>query len=192
MASINRVRVSYSGLQGGNGVSTFYCQDAATFLAPLLAMYASLADKMPDLLSITVEQSGDVLDNITGDLTGTWDATGGGPVNPTGNGPYSAPTGCCINWLTSVVVDGARLRGKTFLVPLVGGAFDVDGSISVLTLSALQSAANNFVTATAGNFVVWHRPRPDTHPLGQRDGTSSAVTSAVIRDKAAILRSRRD
>jgi hypothetical protein len=105
-------------------------------------------------------------------------------VDCAGSSVYAAPTGARISWETSSIVAGRRVRGKTFLVPLVATVYEADGTLAAAFRTNLQTAANNMLAAltTAGqNLVVWS---PTT-------STISEVASATIPDQATVLRSRR-
>jgi hypothetical protein len=109
------------------------------------------------------------------------------PANVVGSSStaYSAPSGARIEWRTDAVVAGRRLRGRTFIVPLLAGAYDVQGTLSTATLTALNTAATNFRDTsvfTACQPAVWSR----TH------GILADITSSLTPDEAAVLRSRRD
>lgn len=186
--TINRVRVALTGFPGGPGVSTFYTTNVATMRTALGYFYSSFEPAFPNDVTWTVETSGDIIDPISGVLTGTWTDSGAHSGTGTGTGGYAAPVGIAVNWMTGDVLDGHRLRGRTFMVPLNAPVYQADGSIVDGTLSDLRTNATALVTNGGGAFVVWHRPRVDP----ARAGGFSAVTSAVVNDKAAVLRSRRD
>ncbi len=188
MPNIQRVRVALTGFPGGPGVSTFYAIDGAALLAPLRAYYFGRRNDFPNDVRFTFETVGDIIDPITGALMGTWTGTDPADVAGLGQGNYSAPSGLSVNWLTGDVLDGHRLRGRTFMVPLVSAAYDLGGSIEATVLSSWRAESAAFVAASAANFVVWHRPRL----LPARAGGYSVVTGATVNDRAAVLRSRRD
>lgn len=192
MARIQRLRVGLNGLPGLPGVSTFYGVSADGMGATLRAFYASISAYFPANLVIQVEGSGDVIEATTGQLVDTWTGGPKAAVQGTGVGAYAAPTGAAITWNTGTVLDGSRVRGRTFLVPLTTASYDLLGSIEAGTLAALQSAATDVATFEAGNFAIWHRPRLVSATLPARSGSFAFVNSAVVRDKAAVLRSRRD
>lgn len=186
MVNIHRVRVALSGFPGGPGVSTFYATDGAALLAPLRAFYQSRRPNFPTDVTFHFESVGDIIDPLTGNLTGTWTGTDPGDVVGTDSGIYSAPSGLVVTWLTGDVLDGRRLRGRTFMVPLAGDCYDLTGSIAAAVLTAWLGDAAALVAASTPNFVVWHRPGAG------HAGGYSAVIGSSIADKAAILTSRRD
>lgn len=198
MAPISRMRVVLDGFVGGPGIATFYALDPLTMRAPLNDLWSSLMGKCPSSVHATVQTAGDVLEDTTGVLTGSWDAATA-PVTSAGadGAPYAAPAGVCLDWLTDQVVDGHRLRGRTYVVPLGGAQYQTDGSIYPTTLASLIGYANDFVAAANGNALIWHRPRKASAAgvvpvVTARAGSHAFITSSRVPDKTAVLRSRRD
>lgn len=198
MAVINRVRVVLSGFQGGPGMSTFYCLDPATFLPSLRAFYQAIADDFPAVVTITFPTGGDIVDSTSGVLTGSWATAAPAPVVGTYTGAYAAPVGAVVNWLTGSIINGHRVVGRTFLVPMAAGVFENNGTLNPSAASGLVAASTAFVTAAASNFVIWSRPRAAGVPLpvkpvqAARAGGHVPVTGHLVPDLAAVLRSRRD
>ena len=83
------------------------------------------------------------------------------------------------------MTNNRRVRGSTFVVPLHGSSYDVDGTLTSSVASGLASNASTFVAATQSDFVIWTRPRPGVV------GKSSGVTGSSAPDKISTLRSRR-
>lgn len=198
MATIHRVRVGLTGLPGLPGVSTFYANAGPDMLVPLRDFYDFQKASFPAGLTIQVENVGDIIDDATGTLVGTWSTTPVAAVQGTSPAIYAAPSGACINWLTNVVSGGRRLRGRTFLVPLGAAEYQTDGTLTPAFMAALTQAAATFQVATVATFLVWGRPRlaspaTATRPaVAARAGTSALVTASAFKDKVAVLRSRRD
>lgn len=198
MAVMSRVRVSLTGLVGLPGVSTFYCLTPSSFVPALQAFYVSCGGAFPSGISTQVEGQGDTIEATTGELVGSWSTAQPAPGGGGASGAYSAPTGGVINWLTGVVANGHRLKGRTFLVPLGGTQFDLTGSIESAALTGLRANASTLVSAVTNNFVVWHRPFPGAPAVGTKparpafSGSFAFVTGSSMPDKACVLRSRRD
>lgn len=199
MAPIHRVRTTWTGMTGGPGVSTMYCTDISPFRTALAAFWLNVYDYIPATTLLTVEATGDIIDGTSGELTGAW--TDGTPHLLPGAAPnagYSAASGAVVNWLTNTILDGKRLRGKTFMVPLAANAYGLDGTLLDAVVTDLRQGAATFVTAVANNFVVWRPNRvasdgDATHPpVTERAGGFGPVVLSTIPDKAAVLRSRRD
>jgi hypothetical protein len=90
-----------------------------------------------------------------------------------------------VRWQTSGIVNGRRVKGRTFLVPLINTTYG-SGVIGAGTVSAIQSAADTFVASAGADMRIWHRP---TAGAG---GIAYPITAAVVPNLATVLRSRRD
>lgn len=185
MATIKRVRVLWGGLPGMPGYSLLYGLSSADPTGALSTFFGAIKAAFPPGLQWSIPPSGDTLDDATGALTGSWSGTGASVVTSTGTGIYAAGAGAWVTWGTAGIVNGRRLKARTFLCPLKGTAFDLNGTIDNTILTTLQTAASTL--ASAGVLVAWHRPSP-TAPSG---GSSSLITTATVPDQATSLRSRR-
>lgn len=198
MVNISRVRAEWTGFPGAPGISTFYGISTSPPLAAIHNFFAAIVGLLPSDVSIQVAGSGDMIDPINGDLMGTWSGTAPALVTGTDTGVYSAPTGAIVHWLTGDVLDGHRLVGGTYLVPLAGAAFDLTGSIASTPLTTLRTAAQDYITYAGGSTVVWHRPRVAKAATAYkpavtaRAGGYSVFSAADVPDRAVVLRSRRD
>jgi len=81
-------------------------------------------------------------------------------------------------------VDGRRLKGWTFMCPIIVGGYEANGTLTAGTVSGALAAANTLVTN--GTTIIWHRP-----DKGAANGSSAIVLSASVPDKVSSLRSRR-
>lgn len=130
----------------------------------------------------------DTLDPATGSITGSNPYTPFTLVGTSGLTYLPPANQICVTWKTAAVIAGRRVRGRTFLGPLQIGAAEANGSPSSGALTAAGAIAtawtDNGLTDTFA--VVWHRP------VGGSGGTAEDITSHQIRDKMAVLRSRRD
>lgn len=186
MANFYRYRVGWNGLPGLPGVSNFYFSGPVDPAPDLHTLFSAIATHFPTGLTWTFPVQGDTLNDQTGQLVGNWTSAGAAAVSPSGGTNYTAAAGALIRWTTSTFIGGRHVIGKTFLVPLVSGQYD-NGTILDTAVTAFQTAVDAWHSSTAGaDQVVWNRPRAGV-PGGQ-----SAVTGAVVPDKVAILRSRRD
>jgi hypothetical protein len=98
----------------------------------------------------------------------------------TGAGSWSSPVGAVINWLSGSYVAGRQLRGKTFMVPLIGSQFD-QGHLLAASKSEFQGSADALVL-NAPLMRIWSR----------KTGIVRPVSTALVPSKAVVLRSRRD
>lgn len=186
---MHRVLVSWSGtgVQGAAvNVLSFAAEGGVPDVAAIEQAYFALKTVIPPGVTISVAGSGDTFDDATGTLTGSWSA--GAPVSFVGQATeprVAAGVGACVTWNTGLIVNGRRLRGRTFIVPLSVAAYENDGTLTSGTLGFLQSFATALVAS--GPLGIWHRPS-----AAGTGGAASGVTSFRLRDKVAILTSRRD
>ena len=189
MADMMRFHCAWQNWPGAPGVSTFYAEsgaDISTITDALRAFWQSFVTYLPTGLTIQVPSTGDIISDTTGAITGAWsDGTPVAVVTGTAAGVYAGNAGAVVHWLTGAVINGRRLRGRTFLVPLIGSAYDANGSLSATTITAITNAATTLVAAIGTNLLVWHRPVP---PM---NGSSADIVGFRIPDLAVSLRSRR-
>lgn len=182
MAIISRYQVAWTGGVGGPGVTTFYFN--STLAIPgteVKAFFSPLAGAIPTGITLTFPSAGLNIDDATGLAVGNWTATAPSPLVATGAGNYSAATGAVVNWRTGVFAGGRELRGRTFIVPMVSGAFDATGGVSTSTRTSIATGVTSLLAA-ANDLLVWSR----------KAGTSATVTTGSAPAKSAVMRSRRD
>lgn len=189
MASIERIRIELSGAAViGPSVMTLYASEGAGgSIASLAQAWLDNMDNLfPNTLTFTFPTEGDVLDSETGTVTGAW--TGGSlpfVMGTATDNTFSHGVGARVVWNTGAFANGRRVRGSTFLVPLSGGLWDTSGEIAPANVNDIQTKTTAFVTATAGELIVWSRPTP------QRVGGTASVTSATFTGRTSWLTSRR-
>lgn len=186
MVDLQRVRVGWTGGPGGNGVSTFYCVDIAQLWNAIATFFNDVFDYVPDDFTYVMPTEGDTINYLTGELVGSWQHGAGGGRAGTVAGPYASPVGAMVTWTTGAVVNGHRLNGKTYLVPLGSASFDDHGTLDDTILADLNAISDALVAAGMNNLAIWSRPTPG-HPGGY-----ATVMGSTVKDKAAVLRSRRD
>lgn len=190
MTTLNRLVVAWAGPQVvGTAVNVLHfsaSDNSAPPLAAVVSAYQGLASLLPSGVTITIPGSGDQINDTNGVLTGVWAGSGGGVVSGSGPATAAAGVGACVSWLTGGIVAGRRLRGRTFLVPVTSLAFDGGGHFGAATMTQLGTFAN--AMQASGPLAVWHRPSSK----GATDGNSYGVVSNRVRNKVAVLRSRRD
>lgn len=198
MTQLFRVRSVLSGFPGGPGVATMYFLDINTAPDSIRSFWEGMFSMIPADVTIKVDGVGDVIEDTTGALVGQWIFPAPAVVQCTGAGNYAAPAGGLIRWETGVIKDGRRLRGKTFVVPMIAIQFQTDGSLAPTTLTDMLAAAQVLITGQNASFVIWHRPFKGTPATATKParpshlGSHSLVTGASIPDKVVVLRSRRD
>lgn len=193
------MRVAWTGFNGAPGVSTFYGLTAGTSLEALHTFFDSIKGVLPEAVHLQIAGEGEFIEDSTGEVTDLWVDDEPAAIVGGGYGSYAGPVGCAVRWTTDTVVDGARLKGHTFLVPLYGNSYDGSGTLSESVLTTVGTAAAALVAANAGgDLVVWHRPRVARAADGSRPavaaraGSHGLITGSSVPDKAAVLRSRRD
>lgn len=202
MSALQRLRIAWTGAIGLPGVTTLYFSDAATALPAVRTLMGNWLGFMPNVVSGQVEPRGDIIDPATGSITGEWTGSDVAPVIGSGGSAYAAPVGFSVTWATGSILDGRRLRGRSYVVPIAVAGYQADGTIEPDTLTNVRMAASAFVVATQALLLVWHRPRLETpawtdvhgrpHPAKAfRVGGFSAVVSATVADQVAVLTSRR-
>ena len=188
MANIDRLRVAWSGAPVvGAGLSTFYFGPGhgAGMPGAVKAFFTAIKATVPGGVTWTIPNGGDTIDDTSGTLVGAWTDTGGGTVTSGGTGVnFALGVGGRIVWETAGIFKGRRVRGSTFIVPLVIDYFEGAGAISSVALTNWAGSAAALISA-APSLRVWSRPS------GGVAGASSTVTSATTPDAVSWLRGRR-
>jgi hypothetical protein len=204
MTSMFQVVTHWSGFVGSPGFTNLFFEHAdppssqsQAAVDNVRAFWNAAKGLLPVVVSLQVDPQVKVIEDTTGELVdiltvGTTPA----PVVGTMAGAYSAPSGGVVDWNTTTVHGGKRIRGRTFLVPFGNATYQADGSIQDAFVSALDTAATALRTATGPTFGIWSRPRlaDSTHvpPITARAGLFAPATGNHVPDKACVLRSRRD
>lgn len=186
MPQILRMRVSLEGTGVvGPSINTFYLADVSPDVGPLKAFYEAIKAYFPSTLQITVPQQGDTLDVASGRIVDAWGGSNGGVVTGTGTAAYARGSGARVVWQTSGIRNGRRVRGSTFLVPLVSTVYATDGQVNVAPQTAITTAASNLITAYGSSLVIWSRPRRFA------GGETHSILQATVPRNPTQLRSRR-
>lgn len=194
MSQVFLAKAVWDGIPSGTGVTqlAFLWDGGAvdSTLSDLHNFFNAITAQLPATVGVTVHQEADLFDPASGDLEGTVTAATALPrVVGTGSGTYANGSGCSVIWETGSIARSRRCRGRTYLVPLVGSAYQSDGTLAAGTISAIQGAANAIVTSTAARsqgLQVWSRPNAK-YP----SGVINQVISALVKDQPAGLQTRR-
>lgn len=193
---MQRLRVPWAGSPVvGAGLSTFYqaTPGDAGFADDIVAFFTAIRNHIPAGITWVVPNNGDVIEATNGELQGEWTAVGtGGVVTSNGTANFAAGVGARVVWNTGGIYRGRRVRGSTFLCPLVASAYPSNATLDDTIVAALNTAANALVTANT-SLVVYSRAveaDPDNDIIGS-DGEFNDITSATVPDKVTWLRSRR-
>jgi len=187
MANLIKQVCTWTGVGAtGGGVSVFYFDESHVGgTTDLKAFFTSVATGIPSGTTITVPNTGDLIDVASGNISGTWTDGTAGTIACSGSGAWAAGVGCRIVWSTDGVTHNRRVKGSTFLVPLTAANYQTDGTILDTTRSSLNTAATTLFTASDPEMKIY------TRPVGGNGGKASTVKGAVVPDKVSWLRSRR-
>lgn len=184
-----RITTLWNGAPGLPGYSRLhYMEDldataASAAAGALRFFFDSLKGYFPSDVTFSWDGVAEHFD-ISGALIGQVNYTV--PATVTGNSTavYSAASGAHINWNTTQFLNGRRVQGRTYLVPLASGTYDLNGSLgesflfSVRGASATLIAEEQQLAVIGGSLGTVRVPCP--------------VVSATIPDRVTVLRSRRD
>lgn len=157
----------------------------------LHAFYTSIIGTFAAGTKITL---GDIVERDTQEYAAaTWTA-----IDSAAGVAMAAPANqICIGWRTSLAA--RRGMGRTFIGPLTPAAITTDGTLNEATRVAVEDAATALVTASQTlnewAYGVWGletKAPPLTTDYGALPHVHRDFVSASVKDKVAILRSRRD
>lgn len=194
---MQRIRASITGYGSGSpGVITLYTE-SSTLENDTTAQLC--ADRLRDALtaghdlfvtstSFTSDTFVDDLDPATGAITGSHSITPWSVNGNQSNGYCPTAAMICVVWNTGAIINRRRVRGRTFLGPLDNSCLQNDGTLSssAITHANALAAAWHDAGLTTTISSVWHRP---VNSLG---GSNHEILSGTVKDKFAVLRSRRD
>ena len=193
MAQIDEAVIQLSGINGLPGTITMYSEHGSFGVADAIqTMLGAWVNDFPNGMKIQVPSSGFVLESTNGHQVDVWTDTTKTALFGTDSTAYAGGSGACLSWYTATLVPGVRgpriLRGRTFLVPLGGAAYEANGTLRTAVYTDLLAKANTFLSTVSPHFLIWKRP---TGP-GATDGEAHPVVSVRLTDQAAVLRSRRN
>jgi hypothetical protein len=189
---LQRYRVSWTNWPGAPGVSTHYLSTSVADYAPIRNFYLAIKDLFPNNLTFSFPTTVDIINEATGQLTGTIATTPGAQVvSAAPANPYAGSAGAVIRWSTAAIQNGNRVVGRTYLVPLNQTQYANDGSLSGTPITTIQTAATTLLAAYADGIKVWSRPFAGTPGNPARAGAYFTALTATVPDLAAVLRSRR-
>lgn len=199
MTIVYRVTAVWSGFTGAPGYTKFSFADLTDAAsrnaagAKVRQLFVDLALLRPTGATVLVNPAVDEFDVATGALVGSQTMTTiPGPANGSaGTGAYAGASGFCVTWNTSLILGRRRLRGRTYFVPATG-CFDTDGTISPSAIGTIQTASATFLALSAPRPNIWARNWSNADPPVQIGGSLAPIDSFTFRDKAAVMRSRRD
>jgi hypothetical protein len=187
VATIRQVIVDWTGGTGLPGQSVLWFDSIAnmsTVTTDLHTLFNSIAGSVLPGISVKVRDSGKEINDANGALTGAWTGSVTASIGGSGSA-YAAGTGLQLRWNTGLIVGRRRLVGRTFIAPIVSGAYDTDGTLLGAIVTALQGYLSTWLAASGSHQVVWHRPHLSV------GGSSATVTTAAVPDKVTSLVTRR-
>lgn len=185
MTTIDRVRIEWSMPAGGLGLTTLYGVDGVDLVNDFTAFVNAVKPRIPIGVTLSSPGDGDQIDDVTGELVGSWSGSTGFSIAGTGTGSWAAGVGLFVRWTTAGIFRGRRVKGRTFMCPLNSFSFDTVGTLDSNARTEFQTAAANLISSHPGNLLVWSRP-VDATP-----GESNAVVGSSVDDRVTSLRSRR-
>jgi hypothetical protein len=166
-------------------VSVFYTPFGTDATVELATFFNAIKAFFNNSISWNVPSSGDVVDEVSGLITGAWTAGTAASIVGGSSTAYAAGTGAYARWQTNGIVNGRRVKGRTFLCPLITSCYQTDGTILDANLATMNTAVTTL--AAAGKLNIWHRPSAK----GANDGSAHLVTAGTGPDKVTSLRTRR-
>lgn len=188
MANLARLRATWTGADViGPGVSTFYFDAAASgFTAAVAAFFTSLGPAVPVGTTITVQNTGDILESTTGALTGVWTDGVVATINGSNNTGFTLGVGARVKWNTSGIHNRRRVHGSTFIVPLGKGTVNANGQLDSALAASITGYGNTLAAAAGASMRIWSRP------VAGAGGAAWPVISATCPPAISWLRSRRN
>lgn len=188
---IMRYRLTWTGGPIGTGYTTLFATGTAaqTFADGAAAFFVAAlgtgaAGGLPSGVSVAGDSFVDIIDTPTGLLTDSQAITAPATLAGANTQQYAAPAGAVVTWSTLGVVNGQRVRGRTFFVPLSSSKYDPSGTLLDAFRTSMQAAASTY-RAGSWSPCVYHRP------IAQTGGSAFLVTSSSVKDRVAILTTRR-
>lgn len=182
-----RYRVGMGNWPGAPGVMTFYFGTSVADFTPVRTFILAIKDLFPNGLTFSFPTSVDIINEATGQLTNSTAVAGQtASASISTAAPYAGSAGGLIHWNTSGFVNGRRVAGRTYCVPMLANGFANDGSLAGTTITTMQNAATALIAAFGDGLKVWSRPKE-----GVRPGAFFTALSATVPDLAVVMRSRR-
>lgn len=211
MANLMRVRTVFTYGAGSPGLMTNYfgrsagAADAAAAQVAVDRVRDALATSptlWPTTMTWSISGDVDVIEDSTGEIQDQLAAT---PRTGAGTSTFALgplPVGVLLKSRTDAYVDGRRLTGRTYFVPINSGS-STTASPNAGLMTAVTAIGTALLNAGLTNVepYVWSRPREATEvgpgrPAGParaaRAGSSAEAVSFSCSPKYVVLTSRRD
>ena len=195
MVNVLEVTVLWSGFTGQPGYSNFHISAAGikqtavdNGVDGVFNLFEDWAPLFPAAMKFDIQTEVKEFDPATGILQALW-APSSSPTQISGSSAYAfgaAPAGICVGWGTNGLNRGRKVRGRTFLVPMASNTFQDDGTLTSSALTTARDGATAYRTSAAYESLIWSRPRAGA------GGAAFPIITSAVKDKVAVLRSRRD
>lgn len=186
--AIQRLRCEWTG-DGveGPGLTTFFAEADGTVAIAVGAtgFFDAIKQLLPAGTTVRVPNGGDVLDETTGALVGTWGTSSSTQISSITAGAFAGGVGARVVWETDAIRGGRRVRGATFVVPLRTAYYGTDGSLESTAITAMETAIAAMLVQVPTQMRVWSRPRVGLVGAGVQ------VARGRVPDRVSWLRSRR-
>jgi hypothetical protein len=181
-----RYRTVFSGPQGSPWVSTMYSSgisqaEADAFVAAVGAFWGAVDALMNTGVTWATEAEVEIVDPITGDITGTLVTTPQTGAGATVTELLPRIAQAVVRWRTGIFVAGREVRGRTFIPGLTELA-NTTGQLTPATQTTIQTAADTLNGVVGPTLNIWSRTHGVTHP----------VATASVWSQFSYLGSRRD
>lgn len=180
------------------GKTFFHLGGAAPTISPLPTFFDAIKGGFPGVFSWDISPYWKILQESDGKMVGIG-GTGPAPrITPTGPNAYVPQAGVQVKWDTNGFVNGRRVSGMTYLVPVCSSQFGADGKVLAALCNTINAAADVMRIAYGTGLVIWSRPLfekdANGHPTDvlKRPGSIHPVTSVTTPVKPVTLNGRRD
>lgn len=194
--SVGTILTTWTGGPSSPGYSvlnidTSGAVDADAAVAAVRQFWFERSVAIPDEYTLQVDPFISDFNEGTGTLQGFIEASAAPAAVPGQSAEdWAAGVGMRIEWRTSAIRNGRRVRGSTFLVPVAITTWLPDGSVDPASVAAVNASAQTLIDALAAAgapLVIWSKPSAST-PVGD----ISLVSTPAASPKTAVLRGRRD
>lgn len=191
---VMKYRVFWQVPNAGPAMSTFHLEGQAPAAAPqpiadaFQVFFDAIKKYIPNEVGVSFDNEVTDHETTTGQLVEAFPVTPPPAVTGTGTTVWAGGAGGRLVWSTSRVLNGRRVRGATFLVPLVLTAFASTGRLGSTSTADVNAAAGVLRASLNSNgspLAIWSGPNTG------RPGVTSIVNGHGLDAVAGTLRSRK-
>jgi hypothetical protein len=186
MADLMELHTTWTGVGGSPYYTTLRAlvggdTTAEEFSDAWMACLTARAVDFVDNIVAVIEPELTIIDSTTGILVGTTTTTGNTFTGSSSGDQLPLAAQALLQWSTGVVVQGKRLRGRTFLPGMIESFNTTDGQVDAGLRGAWATNMATFIAACSGDFVIYSR----THHV------YASVQGGSMWNQWAVMRSRR-